>query len=89
MLALDFRCLHARQAVEAFRDLDDDGGEPSRVAAPVRAGAKSGFTGRVGDMAYKFGFEASDGIGNACYADSTKAMRTKDATGDVSRSDAI
>lgn len=49
-----------------MRDLDDDGGEPSRVAAPVGAGAKSGFTGRIGDITHKVGFEALDGIGSAC-----------------------
>jgi hypothetical protein len=54
LLAFDFRCLHARQAVEAFRDLDDAVGEATRMPAPIRAGAKGGGSGRVGDMAREF-----------------------------------
>ena len=50
-LAFDFRCLHARQAVEAFRDLADDaGGEPTRLPTPVGNGARVGCPGRGGDM---------------------------------------
>jgi hypothetical protein len=47
-LALDFRCLHARQAVEAFRDLA--GGELCRTLPPVGKGAREGGGGLEGDM---------------------------------------
>ena len=54
-LAFDFRCLHARQAVEAFRDLADEaGGEPTRLLTPVGNGARTGGPGRGGDMAGDF-----------------------------------
>lgn len=53
-LAFDFRCLHARQAVEAFRDRDDAGGEPTRVPTPAGEGARGGGPGRDGDMAGEF-----------------------------------
>lgn len=54
-LAFDFRCLHARQAVEAFRALTDDaGGEPTRLPTPVGKGARVGWSGRRGDMVGEF-----------------------------------
>jgi len=53
-LAFDFRCLHARQAVEAFRDLADAGGELTLAPALAGKGARGGGPGREGDMAGDF-----------------------------------
>lgn len=53
-LAFDFRCLHVRQAVEAFRDLAGAGGELIRVPALGGKGARAGGPGRDGDMAGEF-----------------------------------
>lgn len=49
-LAFDFRCLHARQAVEAFRVLADADGELIRAPVPAGNGANGGGPGRGGDM---------------------------------------
>lgn len=49
-LAFDFRSLHARQAVEAFLDLVDCGGDFMRAPAPAGKGAMGGCPGRDGDM---------------------------------------
>jgi hypothetical protein len=45
-LTFDFLCLHARQAVDAFRDLAEGGGELSRVLALDGKGARGGGSGR-------------------------------------------